>query len=843
MTRRPARPLLNLVAALVVAGGLLLLGAAGAGPLPPLGPAFNPGTGVWTAAADAGLPRDATLRVTGLDKPVRVTFEANGTAHVVASTDHDLFWTVGYMHARFRLFQMDLERRQGEGLLSEVVGLAALDSDRFELRLGLARTARAEWDALPRDSPGRLALTAYAQGVNQRIDEDGRTGALPLLFKMLGYRPCPWTPLDSLAVQGDLTQTLDFTDAPLDYALLVHALGYARTMRWFPILPPNAQRPYDPGPYASHAPASIESQANANAAGVSASEARAVAALKGGLAALPPSALHHGSNSNNWAVDGTKTASGKPLLAGDPHLSQTLPAVWYQLTADAPDYHFSGVSVPGVPVILIGRNRRIAWSLTNTQNQATLFYVERTDRARPGQYYWRGAWRRMRRASYTIPVKGHDPVRLTVDLTVHGPAMTDDRAPGQTVAVDWIGALPSEDIDTILGIIRSSTFGEFRDALRAWHAPSQNFVYADDRGNIGLVSAGYYPIVKGGRPWLPLSGTGENDVVGTIPFADVPQVYNPPGHIVFSANQREVGPGYPYYIGTTMDFFDPGYRADRIYEVLHGRGHLTSADMERLQNDTHDGLARLIVPRLLDALRGKGLTAREARARALLQGWDGDMAVDSPAAYIWATFWSRYLYDTFQPWWNAYSVPYKKFQELSVDASIGQAPVSLGQDLEAWTLHDPANGAFSPPHGARRTAADVMARAFGDAVAAGTRALGGDPGAWRWGRVHARAFESLAQIASLGYGPRPSGGDPWTVDAADGGYTSRAGPSWRFVMDWGAGPSGRAVGVYPGGQSENPVSPWYKNEIEAWWDGKYVPMLDAASARARAGAATWTLIS
>jgi len=834
---------LNLIAAVIVAGGLSYAGANGAGPLPPLGPAFNPGTGVWTAAADAGLPRDETLRLAGLDRPTRVTFEANGTAHVVAATDHDLFWTIGYLHARFRFFQMDLQRRQGEGLLAQVVGPAALASDRFEDKLGLTRTAQAEWDALPQGGAGRMALSAYAQGVNRRIDEDERTGNLPLLFKMLGYRPRSWSPLDSLAVQGDLVQTLDFTDAPLDYALLVHALGYTRALRWFPILPPNTQRPYDLGPYSpAHAPAPIASQMS-----VSAAEVRAVAALKGQLAALPPSALHHGSNSNNWAVDGTKTASGKPLLAGDPHLAQTLPAVWYQLTGDAPDYHFAGVSVPGVPVILIGRNRHIAWSLTNTQNQATLFYVERTDRAHPGQYYWRGAWRRMRRVSYSIPVKGGNPVRLDVDLTVHGPVMTDARAPGQTIAVDWMGALPSQDIETILGIIHASTFTQFRDALRAWHAPSQNFVYADDRGAIGLVSAGYYPIVKSGQPWLPLLGTGANDIVGTIPFDDIPQVYNPPGHIVFSANQREVGPSYPYYIGTTLDFFDPGYRADEIYATLHGQNHLTAADMERLQNSTQDYLARLITPKLLDALSGATLSGRERTARDLLRGWDGTMGVDSAAATIWQTFWGLYLGDTFQPWWNAYQVPYKRFNELAVTNSV-QGP--LTEDLEAWTLHDPANAAFTPPHGARRTASDVMRQAFAETVDTLTKRLGPDPRGWRYGRLHSRAFPSLARIPSLGYGPRPSGGDERTVDAADGGAVATAGPSWRFVMDWGghgggSSESGSAVGVYPGGQSENPVSPWYENQIAAWWDGAYYPMRDAASAaaaaQARPGSATWTL--
>lgn len=829
MKQRAGR-IANVIAALVVTAALVYVAAAGAGPLPPLGPAFNPGTGAWTAATDAALPRDAALHLAGLDRTTQVTFESGGAAHIQAAADHDLFWTIGYLHARFRLFQMDLMRRQGEGLLSEIAGPDALSTDEYYDRLGLERTARAEWSAMAPDSPAGRVLSAYTDGVNARIREDEQAGNLPLMFKMLGYQPRPWTPLDTLVIQGDMTQSLDFTDTPLDYALLTASLGYRRTMQWFPILPPDAQRPYDPGPYGMHGVTPIPARQRIDSAALA-----AVAGLARQFAALPSFALHHGANSNNWAVDGAKTASGKPLLAGDPHLHQTLPAIWYQLSADAPDYHFSGVTIPGVPIILIGHNRHIAWSLTNVQNQATLFYLERTDAAHPDQYYWHGAWRRMGTASYSIPVKGGSSVHLDVKLTVHGSIWTDDRLPGRSIAVDWMGALPSPDIQAGLDLVQASDFRTFRAALRAWYAPSQNVVYADDRGNIGLISAGYYPIVRGGAAWLPLPGTGEADVVGTIPYQDVPQIYDPPSHIVFSANQRPVAGAYPYYIGTTLNFFDNGYRADEIYSALQHGTHLTVQDMERLQTSTHDYLAGVIVPRLLGALQGQRLSAREARARALLRAWDGTMGVDSAAATIWWSFWSWYRHDTFQPWWDAYHVPYRRFGELAVDAGL----TSLDEDLEAWTLHDPANAAFSPPGRARGAAPDVMRRAFAGAVRALTTQLGSDPSAWRWGRVHAREFDSVAQVPSLGYGPRPSSGDLWTVNAADNGPVSTSGPSWRFIMDWGAK---QAEGVYPGGQSENPLSPWYANQVSAWWDGRYYPMRDAAAARAQPGSATWTLL-
>jgi penicillin amidase len=819
---------LNAASATLFAGGVLFLAGKGMSPLPPLGPAFNPGTGVWTIAKDAQLPGNQTLHLPFLQQPVTVLFDKQGVAYINAQTNHDLFATLGYLHASFRLTQMDLMRRQGEGRLAEVVGKKALESDKFELQLGLLRTAQQEWRQMAKDSPACQALTAYAEGVNAKIEADKQSGSLPFMFKMLGYQPEPWTPVDSLVIQGIMTQTLDFNDKPLDYALLVKSLGYERTMEWFPVLPPNEQHPYDPGPYKAGGIAPIDSAQEPSQA-----LWNAAIDVKQRLRQLPPFAIHHGSNSNNWAVDGTKTANGKPLTAGDPHLSQTLPAIWYQVQADAPDYHFAGVSIPGVPIILIGHNEHISWSLTNVQNQATFYYAEKTDADHPGQYYWKGAWRPFQRIEYDIPVKGARTEHLVVNLTVHGPVLTQK---GQTLAVDWMGARPSPDLEVLLNVIRAKNFTEFRNALRDWHAPSQNFVYADENGNIGLISAGYYPIIRKGDPWLPLPGTGESDIVGTIPFDSIPQVYNPPWHFVFSANQRVVGNDYPYYIGTSFNFFDNGYRANVIYHALRDGKNFTVDDMKALQLDTRDYLASLIVPRLLDSLARENLSGQAATAYSLLQKWDYRMEADSPAASIWWTFLNKYLENTFGPWWQHFKVPVDKDQDIAISPNR----TSLVEDLEAWTLHDPNNPAFSLPDGTKRTAEDVMRKSFLDAVQSLQTQLGADPHAWVWGRLHSRQFPSLLKIPELGYGPYPSGGNIWTVNAADSddGYLSTAGPSWRFIMDWG---TKQGIGVYPGGQSENPMSPWYSNLIPAWWNGVYYPMQDFLATKSTPEHITWTM--
>lgn len=831
--------LLHLLLSLIVAAGVLYVAADGAGPLPPLGSTLNVGTGVWTAASTARPVHNETLHFPSLHAPVTVIFEANGTPHIMASTDDDLFWTIGYLQARFRLTQMDLIRRQGEGRLSEILGPEALSSDEFQVMLGLDRAARLDWQALPASS--RHVLTIYTQGVNALIQEEEQNNSLPFLFKLLNYRPQPWTPLDSLVIQGELTQTTAFTTQPLDYALMVKALGYKRTMQWFPVLPPDAQHPYDTGPYQQ--PANLRPLPAQLALGQD--TLQEVASLDQQIRALPPGALRTESDSNNWAANGPKTASGEALMAGDPHLQLTLPPIWYQLDASSPGYSFSGITVPGFPVIIDGRNQHISWSETSVQNQATLFYVEQTDRTHPHQYYWNGAWRQMQHLTYTIRVKGQPSVRQEVYLTVHGPIFPADQGiAGETISVDWMGALPSADGEALLEIVKATNFSQFRSALSLWTAPAGNFVYADDQGNIGMISPGYYPIVKSGAPWLPLPGTGGADIIGSIPYNAVPQVYDPPDHIVFTANQRPVSNNYPYYIGTTWNYFDNGYRADEIYAELTGKQHLTLHDMEQTQNSTHDYLAGLIVPELLKTLQMASLSGNEQQAEALLQSWNKDMGLASAAASIWWIFWTHYLSDTFEPWWQAYHVPVAAHPDLAIQP--GQT--SLDEDLEVWTLHDQHNATFSLPNGTKREASAVMLQAFHESISGLSKTLGNDPTRWQWGKLHTREITSLLGAGALSYGPRASGGDDWTPNAA-GVFLmdindpptmipAEHGPSWRMIVDWG---SGQAEGVYPGGQDENPASPWYENEIVAWWNGHYYPMNTVPTAQKQPNSVTWTL--
>jgi penicillin amidase len=868
----------SLVGAVVVSALLLGVLGFGHGAIPALGPALDPGRGAWTSASGGQPVSPEQLHVPGLTGPVTVSFSAQGLASISAGSTQDLFLALGYVHAKFRLTELDAERRLGEGRLAQLAGASDVASDEFELRLGLLRTAQNEWARTT--GTARAALVAYARGVNDDIAEVRASGGWPALFTLAGQYPGPWTPVDSLVVQGVLTQELDYTTGPLDYALLDKSLGSANTADWFPVLAKNTQTPYDPGPYVKApltpvppdvassartggaagaggaltpasgpaspaAPASASAGATGTRSADSSADAAAASVLDQ-LSQLLPDQIHHFPDSNAWAANGPAVAGasadqpGAPdqpgaLLGGDPHLPQTLPSVWYEVALSAPGYQVAGVSVPGVPGVLLGHNAHIAWSLTDTQNSATFYYKEQV---RGSQYYWNGAWRPLTVVHYSIPVRGGATRQLTVDITAQGPIISQA---GQTMAVDWMGNAPSDDVTALYEVNTASTYSQFKAALAGWHAPTQNFVYADTAGNIGVVAPGYYPQVPAScQPWLPMPGTGACDITGVIPYQAVPQAYDPPSHLIATDNQRPVSGDYPYYVGTALDFYDPGYRSAHAYSALAAAAPLTTASIAALQNDLTDPLAARLVPTVLQALSAAGLSGPDQEAAGLLKSWNYGMDQDSAAASLWWTFWGSYLNAVFAPWWQAGKVPVSE-DPFGLAVTQGLAP--LDEDLEAWTLGDPSNAAFAGPsgHGSSNhgpgTASAAIVAAFKKAVAHLSTQLGGAPATWTWGRIHSRSFPSITGAHGLGYGPRPAGGDPFTENAADGGLDASTGPSWRVISALSAN-GVSAQGVYPGGQSENPASPWYTNLVEPWWNGQYLPVPVPG---ATAGGTVWSL--
>lgn len=868
-SRRPRRLLRHAaegLGALLAAAIVLMVSLSGLGPVPALGPLLNAGTGLWHLSPDSGVATSEAIRFPGLDKPGTVAFEANGTTHIVAGTDQDLFRLMGYVNARYRLTQMDLMRRQAESKLSEVLGPSQLDSDTFELDLGIYRAAQRDWNQLQPGAPARAALVSFSQGVNAGLKQLTDKHELPAAIKLLGYTPETWTPVDSLAIQRLMTQTLSFTDTPLTFSYAANALPADVFHDWYPDVSANPQVPYDPGPYQKlpldPLPVRADTAPGGQAAGPPAGHALGGTAdpfsAPAHLAALPLGAVHYVGNSNAWVISGSHTASGKPVLAADPHLQLTLPSSWYQMEGTSPGYHFTGVTLPGIPAPLIGKTDHFAWAITNAQRPSTLFYMEKTDPAKPGQYFYRGTWVSTTTQTYTVKVAGQPDVVHRVDFTAQGPIV---KLQGVTAAVWYAGVLPSDNLGSVLSMLHATSFGQFRDSLRGWATPALNFLYAGADGDIGAVDPGLAPQVPGHDITLPMPGDGSADVAGSVPFDALPSAHNPASGYIVSANNREVAGDYPYEYSTSFNFADAGYRAQQIAEQLSKPGKQTLDQNAQLQYDVHDALAQGMVPEILKALTGQTLSTQEQQLTALLGRWDFNMTASSPEAYFFQKFIVNLVYVTFEPWWSRYNIPGDPLNELPINPNSGSfsSQIMYG-DLLNWMKNDPNNKYFSTPDGTKRNATDVLVAAFHLTVKKLNDAIGPDFATWQFGKHNLRQFPSLLAVDGFAAGPYQSGSDgrtinsgvPVTSSEATGGSALingtetvdthqwtviTTGASWRFVTDLG---TGTAKAILPGGDSENPISPWYDNGIPLWLKGDLLPVLENAAAD-KAASIRWRL--
>ncbi|GAA3816018.1 penicillin acylase family protein [Sphaerisporangium flaviroseum] len=855
MPRKPPRRIrrgLDLAGGLLLAVAVLVPSFVGVAGLPALGDAVNPGSGVWRLAADAGRAESEDIALSGLAKPVTVSFEDSGLPHVRAENDEDLFRAIGYVHARFRLSQMDLTRRQGRGELSEVIGPQALESDRFERDLGLRRAAERDWAALPAGDPVRAMLLAYSAGANDAIGGLTRSGRLPTLFKVLGYEPAEWTPVDSLVVQRLVGQKISFDDQAVRFSYAREALGQKIFDEWFPAVPANKQQPYDKGPFKklplaplpiSAFPDDLAATPKPVAAGESkpvpvraAGLAKSMEPLRERLGNLPEGAVHAMGNSNAWVVAGSRTESGAPILSADPHLPHSLPSVWYQIEGTSPGYHFSGATTPGLPLPLLGKTDHFSWGLTASQRPTTLYYLEKTDPARPGQYYWKGGWRRETTLAEPIKVRGQAAVDHKVRLTAHGPIL---QVEGRPISVWWAGTLPSENLRGVMNLLRAKGLDGFRDSLRGWATPALNFAYADAKGNIAMLNVGVAPQVTGHDPALPLPGDGSADIAGSIAFDALPSSVNPPEGYIVSANQRETTGDYPYQYSTSYNYVERGWRDGEIVLRLAQDAKLSLTESAQLQTDWHDNHARQLVPLLLDALKGVQLTPVERRVADLLARWDYNATPDAPQPAFFDSFKNRLSWVTFQPWWTHHRLAQDPDQALlprNPDAGAW-ANETLRGTVTSWVQKDRDNPFFSLPDGTKRNATDVLREAFRQSVKRTVGKYGEDFAKWRYGTYQSVLFPSLAGLSALDIGPYPWGGNPRTINASVGtrddakgnplSNLATAGATMRFSIDWG---TGKAETVIAGGQSENPMSPWYGNGISLWMKGRSWPVVEGAAA-------------
>jgi penicillin amidase len=732
-----------------------------------------------------------TLQVAGLQERVEILRDKWGVPHIFAQNEHDVFFAQGYAHAQDRLWQLEFNRRVGAGRLSEVLGEATLKSDRFLRTIGLYRAAQADLAILPAET--LAALQAYADGVNAFIDT--HRDRLPLEFTLLGFKPEPWTPTDTLAWGKVMCMDLGGNwEDELLRAQLVAAFGEEKARQLIP-------------PYPDQGPSIIPQEARSYGR-LDTSLLEAYADVKALL-----SAEGEGLGSNNWVVDGTKTASGRPMLANDPHLGIQMPSIWYEVHLSTPEMDVVGASFPGAPGVIIGHNRSIAWGVTNVGPDVQDLYVEKVNPANPNQYEFRGQWEDMTVLQEQIKVKGRsDPVLMTVRLTRHGPLMTPVIS-GETdpVALRWTALEAGRLFHAVYLLDRSRNWEEFRAALKHWQAPSQNFVFADTKGNIGYQTPGSIPIRSRGQGLVPSPGwTGEYEWKGYIPFEELPSVYNPPTHFVTTANNKVVPDAYPYFIAYD---WAPPWRAQRITELLQSKDKLTPDDFRDIQADTYDIPAATLMPYLL-ALTPQGWL--QERAMPVMQQWDlHDDAQSSGAAIFQVMLW-RMLINTFGDELQKAGV---KDWEGSVMALLGLLP----DGGNAW-FDDVATSQTE-------TRDEILQRSFQEALDWWGNKYGDMPHLWQWGQVHTATFaHPIGSVKPLNLvfnrGPVAANGSGAAVLAT--GYTYKdfsvvALPSYRQIIDVGEWANSRSM--HTTGQSGQPFAKHYGDMIQSWKNVQHHSML------------------
>ena len=786
------------------------------------------------------LPQEeGEIRLAGLGKPVEVLRDRYGVPHIAAASLGDAIYALGFVHAQDRLWQMEVNRRTAAGRLAESFGEGALEADRFLRTLGIRRAAQANLKRL--DAPTRDLLESYAAGVNAFL---ATKPVLPVEYWLTGTKPEPWTPVDSLGWIKMMAWDLGG-----NWRNELLRMRLAKTM-------PNERIHEFLPPYPGEAPPEIadlrklyggmekEGSRLAESAGGASGFAFKNDPLFFGGEIHPAKkqgtmekqtqaplwfnadAQTEGLGSNNWVVSGARSATGKPLLANDPHLGLSAPAVWYFAHLSAPGFEAIGATLPGVPAVVLGRNSHFAWGFTNTGPDVQDLYIERLDGA--GNYLTPEGPRPFVLRDEVIKVKGGADVHLQVRVSRHGPVISDvsraarEAAPrGHVIAFQWT-ALREDDLtmQSAAKLARAKDWPGFITALRDFHSPQQNVVYADNQGNIGFVAAGRVPVrkpendLKGLAPapgWL-----ARYDWAGFIPFEELPRAHNPPDGTLMTANQRITPPGYAHHITSE---WQPPYRANRIGELLGAVRTHSVGSFARIQGDVVSLPARDLLPRL-----SKVVARSEAGRRALsrLAAWDGAMLADRPEPLIFSAWWREFARAVYADDLGA-GFPANWLTRAQFLTNV------LGdKDRQGRWCDDVRTKGIE-------TCDELLAASLEAALADLRKRYGEDMDAWRWGAAHYarhehRPFGRVPWLAPFFDITVPTPGDPYTVNVgrsrledAARPYASTHAPSLRAIYD--LSDLDNSLYIHSGGQSGNVLSAHYKAFTQAWANGEYIPMV------------------
>ena len=760
------------------------------GDLPPIIRFLDPFKGFWQNAESMRVKPQQKLVLKHTTAGVDIIFDDRMIPHIFAQNDHDLYYAQGYVTAMHRLWQMDFQTRYAAGRLSEVVGKKAIELDRYQRRMGMVYGAENSLKGMMEDPVSKKMLLAYTEGINDFIHNLAPKD-LPIEYKILDFKPEDWTPLKCALLLKQMSAVLAMGSDEFYMTNILNKFGPEITANLFPdypyqedpIIPASTKWDFKPLPVPLP-PGSFNQMGSNN---------------------IHTTRREEGIGSNNWAVSGTKTQSGKPILANDPHLNLTLPSIWYQIQLNAPGVNVYGVSLPGSPSVIIGFNQKIAWGVTNVAADVLDYYQIKFKDDTHQQYWYDNAWKNTSTRIEQIMIRGEKTAVDTVTYTHHGPVVYFQK-PALSLAkpvpvghaLRWIAHDRSNDLMTFYHLNRGKGYDDYRKALTFYTAPAQNFIFASADNDIAITANGKFPLKYKNQGKFILDGSDpKNDWQGWIPAAQNPTVKNPERDFVSSANQSSTDPSYPYYINWE---FSPYERGKRINDKLAAMKNITADSMRVMQSDSYGIFPENVLPAALPLVDRAALNATQKEAFITIQKWNRFYHANEIAPGIfdlWMFKLNKLIWDDE---FEVANVPMRHPSRDRTVQMLSKEPNAPWYDNvntpEKESLKDLVNQSF-------KYACDSLERKYG--------VIGKN---WAWANVKHSHVPHLAAIPGFGSKTLMIGGSKSTINA----LSESNGPSWRMVIELGDTPKGH--GVFPGGQSGNPGSPFYDNMISTWAEGK-----------------------
>ncbi len=756
-------------------------------PIPPLGKFLDPFHGFWQNAETKN-HQSEELGLSGLTDEVTVMYDSVLIPHLYARNDEDLYLAQGYITAKDRLWQMEFQTHAGAGRISEIIGPSALDFDRTQRRMGMVYAAEKSLHIMEVNPVAKSMVESYTKGINDYI-LSLRYEDLPIEYKLLDYEPEPWTNLKVALLLKNMAKTLNVGEKDLEMTNALKLFG----KEMLDVLYPDYESVGDP---------IVDKTDNWKFDPIKINTDIPLALPDELINIKPIEKPSKDVGSNNWAVSGAKTISGSPILCNDPHLNLSLPSIWYIIHLNAPGINTMGASLPGSPAVISGFNDSIAWGVTNAQRDLVDFYkIQFKDNSKK-EYLSDGKWLTSKKVVEKHTVKGNDDFYDTVIYMHHGPVMYDETFHGEDeknhFAFRWISHDPSEEVMTFYKLNRGKNYSDYSQALDHYGSPAQNFVFASSSGDIAMRVQGKYPIRRKGEGKYILDGTKTStEWQAFIPNDQNVMDKNPSRGFVSSANQYPSDPTYPYYInGSSFE----AYRNRRINKVLSGLNQITPTDLMNLQFDVYNLKAEESLPTWLSYLDTTKLSTTENDALQILKSWDLYNTIDSPGASY------------YEAWWDAlYPMVWDEMKESKVSLEFPTTYTTLKLIKEKPALN------FFDIQGTREkeTAKEVVQKAFADGVASIEKWKVNKGKSPRWADYKDTFIGHLMRLEAFSYHVE-HGGNHDIVNASSRTH----GPSWRMVVSLEKSGT-QAWGVYPGGQSGNPGSPFYNNMLDHWSKGKY----------------------